>query len=199
MSKLHTHYDNIQVTRKASDSVIRAAYKSLAQKYHPDKFDGSPAEAERIMKIVNEAYYVLSDPIRKAAYDESLKKDEDETRKAEELARRNSDAHRERQTAAAKQPNKQPSQNDIDQAKARFAYDTAAKNNTRNNVGEKRKKLPSVWKGAAWGAGIGVATFCLFWYISAGKQGAVVDFNLSTFAFFVAAGTLVGAWGLRHW
>ena len=67
---IRTHYENLQVTRNASDIVIRAAYKGLAQKYHPDKFDGTRAEAERVMKILNEAYAVLSDPTQRKQHDE---------------------------------------------------------------------------------------------------------------------------------
>jgi curved DNA-binding protein CbpA len=67
---IRTHYDNLQVTRNASEVVIRAAYKSLAQKNHPDKFDGGRDEAERIMKILNEAYTVLSDPARRKLHNE---------------------------------------------------------------------------------------------------------------------------------
>lgn len=67
---IRTHYDNLQVTRNATDVVIRAAYKSLAQKNHPDKFDGRREEAERIMKILNEAYAVLSDPGRRKQHNE---------------------------------------------------------------------------------------------------------------------------------
>ena len=66
---IQTHYDNLQVARTASDTVIRSAYKGLAQKYHPDRFDGDPAHAERIMKFLNEAYAVLSDPVRRKEHD----------------------------------------------------------------------------------------------------------------------------------
>ena len=64
---LNTHYDNLKVARNAPSEVIRAAYKVLAQRYHPDK-NPSP-DAQRIMKTINEAYYVLSDPRRRAAHD----------------------------------------------------------------------------------------------------------------------------------
>ncbi|WP_413500648.1 J domain-containing protein [Psychrobacter maritimus] len=37
MNSLHTHYDTLMVSRNASPEVIRAAFKSLSQKYHPDK------------------------------------------------------------------------------------------------------------------------------------------------------------------
>ncbi len=57
----------------ASDSVaIRAAYRALIRKYHPDKFDGDRSHAERVSKSLNEAYAVLSDPQRRAGYDATL-------------------------------------------------------------------------------------------------------------------------------
>ena len=68
---IHTHYDNLKVSRTAPLEVIKAAYKSLAQKYHPDRNQGD-SEAARIMKLLNEAYEVLSDPIKRAKYDEWL-------------------------------------------------------------------------------------------------------------------------------
>jgi hypothetical protein len=67
---MHTHYDNLKVTRGAPAEVIRAAYKALSQRYHPDK-NASP-DAQRIMRIINEAYAVLGDPDRRKAYDREL-------------------------------------------------------------------------------------------------------------------------------
>ncbi|HEU4844561.1 MAG TPA: J domain-containing protein, partial [Burkholderiaceae bacterium] len=55
MAKIHTHYDNLKVARKAPQEVIRAAYKALSQKYHPDKNPGDE-KAARIMAILNSAY-----------------------------------------------------------------------------------------------------------------------------------------------
>jgi len=71
MGKIHTHYDNLKVARDAPIEVIRAAYRSLSQKYHPDKNPGDRA-AERIMKIINDAYEVLSDPERRHIHDEAI-------------------------------------------------------------------------------------------------------------------------------
>lgn len=68
MKKIRTHYDNLNVARNAHPEVIKAAYKALAQKYHPDRNPNNP-DAERIMKIINTAYQVLSDPIRRAEHD----------------------------------------------------------------------------------------------------------------------------------
>lgn len=65
---MHTHYDNLKVSRDAPFEVIRAAYKSLSQKYHPDRHaDGD--EANRIMRLINAAYEVLSDPVKREEHD----------------------------------------------------------------------------------------------------------------------------------
>jgi len=69
MAKIRTHYDNLRVARNAPDSVIKAAYKALCQTYHPDKFQGGNAEAERIMKLINTSYVVLIDPVKRAEHD----------------------------------------------------------------------------------------------------------------------------------
>jgi curved DNA-binding protein CbpA len=64
-----THYDNLQVSRTAGDCVIRAAYKSLSQQWHPDKHPNDVERAEKISKIINEAYRVLSDPMLRKEHD----------------------------------------------------------------------------------------------------------------------------------
>ncbi len=69
---MRTHYDNLKVAENAPDEVIKAAYRALCQKYHPDKNSGD-AEAHRIMQIINAAYAVLSDTAQRSRYDESLR------------------------------------------------------------------------------------------------------------------------------
>lgn len=69
MPKIRSHYDNLTVAKNASPRVIKAAYKALCQAYHPDKFEGGREEAERIMKIINAAYEILSDPLKRAEHD----------------------------------------------------------------------------------------------------------------------------------
>jgi hypothetical protein len=76
MAKIRTHYDNLRVARNAPDSVIKAAYKALCQTYHPDKFQGSNAEAERIMKLINASYTVLIDPVKRAEHDAWIREKE---------------------------------------------------------------------------------------------------------------------------
>ena len=75
MAKIHTHYDNLKVARGAPQEVIRAAYKALSQKYHPDKNPGDE-KAARIMAIVNTAYGTLSDPMRRREHDEWIAAEE---------------------------------------------------------------------------------------------------------------------------
>ncbi|NYE63090.1 hypothetical protein FHW58_004312 [Duganella sp. 1224] len=75
MAKIHTHYDNLKVSRMAPQEVIRAAYKALSQKYHPDKNPGDE-KAARIMAILNSAYETLSDPQRRKEHDEWIASEE---------------------------------------------------------------------------------------------------------------------------
>lgn len=75
MSMIVTHYDNLRVARNAPLEVIRAAYKTLSQKYHPDRNPGDP-EAARIMAILNASYDVLSNPEKRAAHDRWLAQQE---------------------------------------------------------------------------------------------------------------------------
>lgn len=70
MKKIKSHYDNLQVQETASIDVIKGAYKHLIQKWHPDKHPKDRAKAERITKLLNDAFYVLSDPIKRKAHDE---------------------------------------------------------------------------------------------------------------------------------
>lgn len=69
MAQIRTHYDNLKVARNAPPEVIRAAYKTLSQKYHPDRNPGNP-ESVRIMTILNNTYDVLSDPSKRREHDE---------------------------------------------------------------------------------------------------------------------------------
>ena len=75
MAKIHTHYDNLKVSRMAPQEVIRAAYKALSQKYHPDKNPGDE-KAARIMAILNGAYDTLSDSQRRREHDEWIAAEE---------------------------------------------------------------------------------------------------------------------------
>ncbi|AHE98412.1 DnaJ C-terminal domain-containing protein [Thioalkalivibrio paradoxus] len=62
------YYKILGVARDATVSDIKKAYRKLARKYHPDVSKETDAEAR--MQEVNEAYAVLSDPEKRAAYDQ---------------------------------------------------------------------------------------------------------------------------------
>jgi hypothetical protein len=67
-----TYYDTLQVAPNANPAVIRASYRALSQQYHPDRNPDDLERANRYMKRINEAYEVLSDPARRARYDEII-------------------------------------------------------------------------------------------------------------------------------
>jgi curved DNA-binding protein CbpA len=64
------------LTPSADAVVIRAAYKALAQRYHPDKSGADRKQASARMAEINEAYGVLSDDAKRAEYDKLREKDD---------------------------------------------------------------------------------------------------------------------------
>jgi len=62
------YYEVLGVSRTASDEEIKVAYRKLAMRWHPDRNNGS-RDAEAKFKEVSEAYDVLRDPDKRAAYD----------------------------------------------------------------------------------------------------------------------------------
>lgn len=68
------YYDILEVSPKASIEVIEKAYLVLAKKYHPDTAQNmSLAEAEEMMKRINEAHELLSNPALRIEYDQYRK------------------------------------------------------------------------------------------------------------------------------
>ena len=69
MAEKRDYYEVLGVDKNASEDEIKRAYKKLARKYHPDMNPGDK-EAEEKFKEINEANEVLSDPEKKANYDQ---------------------------------------------------------------------------------------------------------------------------------
>ena len=62
------YYDLLGIARGADDAAIKSAYRKLAKECHPDRHNGCSEQTERF-KQISEAYDVLKDPQKRAAYD----------------------------------------------------------------------------------------------------------------------------------
>lgn len=67
------HYQELEVAENASPEVLKAAYRSLMQRFHPDRNPGDADASARAVRLT-QAYETLSDPARRAAYDAEIRK-----------------------------------------------------------------------------------------------------------------------------
>ncbi len=67
-----THYDTLGLRSSAREGEIKAAYRSLAKTYHPDKNKQDPNAQSKFVEISN-AYEILSDENKRREYDQQLK------------------------------------------------------------------------------------------------------------------------------
>src|ERR1700740_1307377 len=65
---MRDYYEILGVERSSDGAVLKAAFRKLAMEHHPDRNGGCENAASRF-KEINEAYSVLSDPQKRAAYD----------------------------------------------------------------------------------------------------------------------------------
>lgn len=70
-TEVSNYYQILGVSPSASAEEIKRAFRSLARRYHPDVNPGD-RNAEEMFKQINEAYDILSDPIKRQQYDNSL-------------------------------------------------------------------------------------------------------------------------------
>src|SRR6186713_3479625 len=71
MATKKDYYDTLGVPKNASDEDIKKAYRKLAMKHHPDRNQGDASTAAEVkFKEAKEAYEMLSDAPKRAAYDQ---------------------------------------------------------------------------------------------------------------------------------
>ena len=78
------YYRTLGVLDDAEDIIIKAAYRALAQRYHPDKWGADQNEATKRMTEINEAYSELSDISKRKKYDEEFFKFKSRNEESEE-------------------------------------------------------------------------------------------------------------------
>ena len=69
MADKRDYYEVLGVDKSADDATLKKAYRKLAKKYHPDVNPGDK-EAEAKFKEIKEAYEILTDAQKRAAYDQ---------------------------------------------------------------------------------------------------------------------------------
>lgn len=76
---MKNYYSILGLDSGVEDVVIKAAYRSLCQKYHPDKWVHDTDFATRKLQELNEAYAILSDPLLRADFDSQFKESKERT------------------------------------------------------------------------------------------------------------------------
>ena len=97
------YYDILGLSEQSEPEVIEAAYRALMKKYHPDRWTGKSADAERRAKLINEAYAALRD--NRNEYDWPLEPRKAGGRRAQKT--KTPPDKRTDRTAARKQPRQQ--------------------------------------------------------------------------------------------
>lgn len=79
---MKNYYKILEVDKNASDEIIERAYKVLVKKYHPDlQTEQNKEEAAKRITIINEAYSILSNPLKRAEYNKKLQKETERNEK----------------------------------------------------------------------------------------------------------------------
>lgn len=141
---VHSHYENLKVSRDAPPEVIRAAYKALSMLWHPDR--STDPRAPEIMKTINIAYETLANPVTRAQHDQWLA--------AEEMKCKAGHAQPERAAATARAPEPQPQPQPEPVRKRSRAFEIDEQAFKAATV--RRPKLPLRWKVACGVGGYAV-------------------------------------------
>lgn len=81
---MQDYYSTLGVLPSAELAVIKGAYKAMMNIYHPDKYKGDKDYAIAKSQAITNAYEILKDPVKRAAYDETLGSKHDYTEEAQE-------------------------------------------------------------------------------------------------------------------
>lgn len=96
------NYQVLGVTEGATAQQIKAAFRKLALKHHPDRNSGDPG-AEEKFKLINAAHAVLCDVAKRADYDRALMRERQAARAAADLTRLAEQARAAREKKAAEE------------------------------------------------------------------------------------------------
>lgn len=70
--KQKTYYHILNISPRATDNQVRAAYRALALRWHPDRNPQNHAQAQRMFSLVNHAYMMLQTAPQRRAYSRRL-------------------------------------------------------------------------------------------------------------------------------
>lgn len=139
---MKTHYEILGLLPGAEDVVVKAAYKALAQKFHPDKNEANRAQCHDIMAKLNAAYDVLRDADKRKRYDQSLTPQAQKTHKPSSDAKPRPEQARRPEPEPAQARNKEHRhlvnellRNTIDEISAIKLYEQAFRCRVRINDG----------------------------------------------------------------
>jgi curved DNA-binding protein CbpA len=102
------YYEVLQVSPNADEEVIQAAYRRLAMKWHPDRNPGDPF-ADSQIKLLNDAYAMLSDPMKRREYDLGRRRSSTSGGREEAPAQAGSKSEQEPRSAAPPSRGESPS------------------------------------------------------------------------------------------
>ena len=108
---MKNYYEILEVDKHASQEVIEKAYRALAKKYHPDLQQGvKQQEYAEKMKIINQAYDVLSDDRKRQEYNQKLESEEISKEQHEQIIRENYELRQQLNRMENQQTYQQPRQ-----------------------------------------------------------------------------------------
>ena len=123
-----THYDTLGIERDATDQQVRAAFRRLALKFHPDKYTGQErVDAEERFQSITEAFNILSHPSSRDKYDIEISKGTDAKKMdpkeiSRRLAAKGSQCLREGSVAEALEHLKGAIDHDDENSRAHYFY-----------------------------------------------------------------------------